>query len=157
MNMTNKILLVLLLSGAAATAADFDVEVLPDSLASETQKFFAAETGRARAQMAAFSDEDLQKITTAFKKAHPASEQRLFWLIEESYRRNAERVAAERIRFLYIAVLLALGIIAAFAGLTYAQTRKLNTRKVEAQPVVAPAAVAKPTPKRAPVKKGKRK
>lgn len=157
MNMTNKILLVLFLSASAANAADFDVDVLPESLAGETQKFFAAETGRARAQMAAFSDEDLQKITTAFKKAHPASEQRLFWLIEESYRRNAERVAAERIRFLYIAVLLALGIIAAFAGLTYAQTRKLKHSTSQQLPVaVAPASV-KPAPKRAPAKRGKRK
>jgi hypothetical protein len=100
MGMTHKILFGFLLSACAVSAADFDVEALPEKLAGEVQKFFAADTGRARTQIAAFGDEDLQKITTAFKKAHPAAEQRLFWLIEESYRRNAERVAAERIRFL---------------------------------------------------------
>ena len=157
MNMTHKILLIFLLTVSALTPAEFDPEVLPEKLAAEVQNFFDAETGRARSQMAAFSDEDLQKIATAFKKVHPAAEQRLFWLIEESYRRNAERVAAERIRFLYIAVLLALGIIAAFAGLTYAQTRKLQPRKAAALAVAEPKAPVRPAQARANTKNGKRK
>lgn len=157
MNMTHKLLLIFLVTASAVTPAEFDAEVLPEKLAAEVQKFFGAETGRARSQMAAFSDEDLQKITTAFKRSHPASEQRLFWLIEESYRRNAERVAAERIRFLYIAVLLALGIIAAFAGLTYIQTRKLRPANAAPQAITEPEHPVMAKRVKGTAKKGKRK
>jgi len=119
-------------------AADFDIDDLPENLAGQTREFMKADTAKARGSMAAFSDEDLQRITNAFKKAHGKEEQRIFWLSEELYRRNAERVAAERIRYLYYAVLAALGIIAIFSMLTYARSRK----------VTAPAMVApSPTPK----------
>ena len=77
-----------------ALSADFDTESLGMGLTERTDKFLSVPTGDARAQMAQFSDEDLQKITTAFKKEHSASDQRIFWLSEELYRRNAERVAA---------------------------------------------------------------
>ena len=160
MGMTHKILFGFLFSACAVSAADFDVEALPEKLAGEVQRFFAADTGRARTQIAAFGDEDLQKITTAFKKAHPAAEQRLFWLIEESYRRNAERVAAERIRFLFMAVLAALGIIAVFTGLTYARARNLSPAAASAAPAAMPAVPAGQPSRRATVKKtkkGKRK
>lgn len=157
MNMKLKILLVYFLGGIAINAADFDTDSLPEKLAAETQRFFDADTGRARAQIAAFSDDDLQRITTAFKKAHAKQEQRLFWLIEESYRRNAERVASERIRFLYIAVLLALGIIAAFSALTYAQARKLRLATTAAQTVAPATLPEKPARAKKPPKKGKRK
>lgn len=109
---------------AGLSAAQFDVDVLPEKLAVTTQEFLEADTAKARVAMSKFSDEDLQRITNSFKKVHKNSEQRIFWLVEESYRRNAERVAAERIRYLYLAVLAALGIIGLFSILTYRQAKK---------------------------------
>jgi hypothetical protein len=106
-------------------AADFEVDDLPEALAGQTREFLKADTAKARAGMAAFSDDDLHRVTNAFKKAHDKKTQRIFWLSEELYRRNAERVAAERIRYLYYAVLAALGIIAAFSMLTYARSRNV--------------------------------
>lgn len=135
-----------LLSAGAASAVEFDFESLPGKLSGKVQTFFATDTGRARTQIAAFSDEELQKVTTEFKKAHPAAEQRIFWLIEESYRRNAERVAAERMKFLFIAVLAALGIIAGFTGLTYARTRNL-AKSASARVAPQPPTIAPQTPR----------
>ena len=118
------LLVTFLFLAAEMLSADFDPETLPEHLATATKNFLEADTGKARSAMATFSNDDLQKIANSFKKSHDASGQRIFWLIEEHYRRNAERVAAERIRYLYYAVLAALAIIAAFTGLTYASARK---------------------------------
>lgn len=121
-NLVSLAISVLAVAGSCVVA--FDVEALPDNLAESTQDFLKADTGKARAAMAKFSDDDLQRLANAFKKSHNNSDQRMFWLIEESYRRNAERVAAERIRYLYWAVLAALGIIAVFSFMTYKQARR---------------------------------
>lgn len=140
-----------------ALSADFDTESLGKGLTERTDNFLSAPTGDARAQMAQFSDEDLQKITTAFKKEHSASDQRIFWLSEELYRRNAERVAAERIKFLYLAVVAAFIILTGFALLTYRQSRRLPAPAPAAATPVFPAA-AEPVRKRpASPTKGKRR
>jgi hypothetical protein len=102
----------------------FDTKTLPDALAAKTREFLGSDTASARGQMTKFSDEDLQRVTNRFKKNHSSDEQRLFWLTEELYRRNAERVAAERIHYLFYAVVAALSILVAFTALTYAKTRK---------------------------------
>lgn len=117
-------LMLLAFAVPAPNAAEFDSEALPHSLAQTTQDFLTADTAKARAGMSKFSDDDLQRIVNAFKKGHTKSDQRIFWLVEESYRRNAERVAAERIRFLYLAVLAALGVIALFSALTWRQSKQ---------------------------------
>lgn len=100
-------------------AAEFDSDALPKELVTPTREFLETNTADARMRMTRFSDADLEKITNVFKKSHSNSERRLFWLSEELYRRNAERVSAERIRYLYYAVLAALGIITIFTVMTY--------------------------------------
>ncbi len=124
MALIHKLILFSSLFVLANIGAEFEPESLPETLATPLKNFLEADTAKARAGMAAFSDEDLQKITNGFKKSHSAADQRLFWLSEELYRRNAERVAAERIRYLYYAVLAALGIIGLFTALTYASARR---------------------------------
>jgi hypothetical protein len=152
---TKTFLLILLWSMSAW--ADFDVETLPRELALRTEEFLRADTVTARSALARFSDEELQKINTAFKKSHSKEEQRLFWLSEEFYRRNAERVAAERIRYLYFAVLAALGLITAFSFLTFRQVsrqRRPQPTGMTASPAI-PAAPAQPQ-RRTAKKKAKR-
>ncbi len=139
--------------------AEFDTEALPGDLAARTKDFLRADTAAARSGMAKFSDDELQKITTAFKKSHSKEEQRLFWLSEELYRRNAERVSAERIRYLYFAVLAALGLITAFSLLTFRQVNR--QRRVHSPindfPAAVPVAQVAPAPaKRKPAKKKSR-
>jgi len=154
-------LLALLFFAAPALYADFDADILPEKLAATTKEFLSTDTGKARAQMPTFSDDDLLRIVTAFKKSHAKDEQRIFWLVEESYRRNAERVAAERIRFLYYAVLAALGVIALFSALTYRRSRRLGnsapTAPVAAPTVITPAASVKMAAPKKTKPKGKRK
>lgn len=111
--------ILLILIAATGINAEFETDALGEDLGPRTNKYLSGSTSEARAQMAAFTDENLQKISNAFKKSHTASDQRLFWLSEELYRRNAERVAAERIRYLYYAVLSAFFILTGFAFLTW--------------------------------------
>jgi hypothetical protein len=128
-----------LILSALPLVAEFDAETLPGELRARVREFLRAETAAARSSMAKFSDDELQKITTAFKKSHSKEEQRLFWLSEELYRRNAERVAAERIRYLYLAVLAALGLITAFSILTFRQAsrqRRAHTPMSDFPPAV---------------------
>ncbi|GAB4429026.1 MAG: hypothetical protein OHK0011_11320 [Turneriella sp.] len=147
-----------LLVTALPAAAEFDVESLPGELARRTREFLSTETAAARSGMAKFSDDELQKITTAFKKSHSKEEQRLFWLSEELYRRNAERVSAERIRYLYFAVLAALALITAFSILTFRQSnrqRRAHTpmNDFPAAVPISQAVLSKSQPKRKAAKK----
>lgn len=129
--------------------AELDLESLPRELAGRTREFLDAETAAARSGMAKFSDDDLQKITTAFKKSHSKKEQRLFWLSEELYRRNAERVAAERILYLYFAVLAALGLITAFSYLTFRQVHRQRSAQTPVPDIPVEAAAPGAAPGRA--------
>lgn len=97
---------------------------LSPELAKQVEDFLNAKTEEARNGMVRFSDTDLERIANEFKKTHTKNDQRLFWLTEELYRRNAERVSAERIHYLYYAVLAALGIILGFAALSYRAAAK---------------------------------
>ncbi len=141
-------IIAFLLFASLPVLADFDTETLPAELAARTKEFLGADTGAARSGMAKFSDDELQKITTAFKKVHSKEEQRLFWLSEELYRRNAERVSAERIHYLYFAVLAALGLITTFSLLTFRQVSR--QRRPHAPMNDFPAAV--PVPQTAPAR-----
>ena len=124
---TKRILMAgILCCGAVLSARDFETTTLGSELASRTDKFLAGTTAEARAQIAGFSDADLQKVANEFKKSHAKAEQRIFWLSEELYRRNAERVAAERIRYLYYAVLAALLILAGFSFMTWRQAGRIS-------------------------------
>ncbi len=105
-------------------AAETELKDLPADLMKQVEVFLNAKTEEARSGMVRFSDTDLERITNEFKKAHTKRDQRLFWLTEELYRRNAERVSAERIHYLYYAVLAALGIILGFAALSYRAAAK---------------------------------
>jgi len=112
--------LVLLMFATALFAHDFE----EDSLSPKVREFLKAETAAARTKLAGFSDDELQQVVQTFKKSLSKPEQRLFWLSEEYYRRNAERVAAERIRYLFAAVIAALAIITSFSILTYMRQKK---------------------------------
>lgn len=105
---------------AALAVMAFDAE----DYSPKTKQFLQSDTSQARTQIASFSDEELLQATQTFKKDHSKAEQRIFWLSEEYYRRNAERVAAERIRYLFFAVVAALGIITVFSILTYSRSRR---------------------------------
>ncbi len=146
---------------AALTAADFETAALGSGLAARTEKFLSTSTAEARAQIAAFSDADLQKVTNEFKKSHATSERRIFWLSEELYRRNAERVAAERIRYLYYAVLAALLILMGFALMTWRQAARISRFAAAASPATnnaaAAAVVAVPARKKSAKTKGRSK
>lgn len=137
--------------------ADFDTDDLPANLAERAQAFLEADTTTARQSMVRFSDEELESITTTFKKSHNKKEQRLFWLIEELYRRHAERTAAERIRYLYLAVLGALGIILAYSILAFRQSRRHGNLPLRAQDTPAPLRSEKNPPTPPARRKGGRK
>ncbi|MCS6972799.1 MAG: hypothetical protein N2Z22_09115 [Turneriella sp.] len=120
--------------------AEFDTGMLPAALRTRVDKFLEAETTEARGMLAQFTDAELEKITQAFKKSHDTSEQRLFWLTEEFYRRNAERIARERIHYLYAAVLAAIAILLVFTILTYRRAKKIVPTQARPEP---PALTAK--------------
>lgn len=161
MHTKKNLLALFLFCGAALSAADFETTALGGELGTRTDKFLAGTTAEARAQIAGFSDTDLQKVTNEFKKSHPTGEQRLFWLSEELYRRNAERVAAERIRYLYYAVLAALFIIAGFSFMTWRQAGRISRSAAPATPATYITATvneaAAPSRKKAKTTKGRSK
>jgi|GEM_PF-2680808 len=131
-----KILLaVFVICSAALSAADFETATLGNELAARTEKFLSGSTAEARSGIAGFSDAELQKVTNEFKKSHTTAEQRIFWLSEELYRRNAERAAAERIRYLYYAVLAALLILAGFSFMTWRQAGRISRAAAPVTPI----------------------
>ena len=137
MQIKSSLLALVFVVPVAVGAADFETTNLGPDLGARTDKFLAGSTAEARAQIASFTDNDLQKVAHEFKKSHSTAEQRIFWLSEELYRRNAERVAAERIRYLYYAVLAALLVLTGFAFMTWRQSRGVNPPAAPAAPVRA--------------------
>ncbi|MCS6971533.1 MAG: hypothetical protein NZL89_00775 [Leptospiraceae bacterium] len=127
--------------------AEFDTDELPATLRPRVEKFLEAETAEARSTLAQFSDAELEKISQAFKKSHSTSEQRLFWLSEEFYRRNAERVAQERIYYLYAAVLAAVAVLLIFAIFTYRRARQLAKSTAPVPPPAPPQEISQPAKK----------
>lgn len=154
MQTKKNLLVILTLCCTALSAADFETTKLGSELAARTDKFLSGSTAEARSQIAGFSDADLQKVANEFKKSHTTAEQRIFWLSEELYRRNAERVAAERIRYLYYAVLAALLILTGFAFMTWRQASRISRTAQSATPAAYTAApvTAAATPVRRKVK-----
>ena len=148
MQTKRKLLAVFFICSAALSAADFETATLGSELAARTDKFLAGSTAEARAQIAGFSDAELQKVTNEFKKSHTTAEQRIFWLSEELYRRNAERTAAERIRYLYYAVLAALFILAGFSFMTWRQAGRISRAAVRETPVAVMPEIQAPAPVR---------
>ncbi len=142
------LLAVFFVCSAALSAADFESAALGSELAARTDKFLAGSTAEARADIAGFSDAELQKVTNEFKKSHTTAEQRIFWLSEELYRRNAERTAAERIRYLYYAVLAALFILAGFSFVTWRQAGRISRTEAPKTPVAVIPNLEAPAPVR---------
>ena len=148
MQTKKNLLAVFFICSAALSSADFETATLGNELAARTDKFLAGSTAEARADIAGFSDAELQKVTNEFKKSHTTAEQRIFWLSEELYRRNAERTAAERIRYLYYAVLAALFILAGFSFVTWRQAGRISRTEAPKTPVAVIPNLEAPAPVR---------
>lgn len=74
------------------------------------EKFLASPTAQAQDSISKFSDEEIILIWDSYKEGKSLSEQRIFWLIEAHLNRKADKIAASRLFYLYLALLL-LGIL----------------------------------------------
>lgn len=74
------------------------------------EEFLHLPTNKAQDFISKFSDEELTKIWDTYKQEKPVKEQRIFWLLEAEANRKADKIASERLFYLYVALLF-LGIL----------------------------------------------
>jgi len=121
------ILLVVFCSFATLSALEnFDPEKFDAKLQQKLDSFLNATTEAAQRNLLQFSESELQTVGQAVKNSFSKKDKRLFWIIEEHSRRNAERIERERVFYLYFAVLSAVGLILVFASLIYVKTRSVE-------------------------------
>jgi len=70
------------------------------------QTFFNAETQEARNIMSAFTYDFLENYANKYVEALTIKEGRKLWLVEEFYKRKADRTASERLYYVFMAVTL---------------------------------------------------
>ena len=75
-----------------------------------------------------FADRDLEIIKDTFKNTHSLQDQRIFWLTEEFEMRRADRIAQERLQYLFAGLLVCLILIAALSSFTLLKQFQLKKR-----------------------------
>lgn len=110
---------------AQKTAMPF-AENLPQEKQKLLNDFTALETNEAREFMRRMSSNDLIEIWQAYTQNKPLIEKRLTWLIEEYYMRQANKVAEERLVFLFAGVMLMILLIAAMMFIVYHKQKNLE-------------------------------
>ena len=89
--------------------------------------FFKASTEEARNQLKYFKNTELLDVWNEYKKSKTIEEQRNLWLIEEYYMRESDRIASDRLSYLFLAVLLLLSFI--FTTLIFIYKKQDNISK----------------------------
>jgi len=127
--MRKKLLFLIILTSSISMLyglENFDPEKFNTKLQQKLESFLGGSTEAAQRNLLQFSESELQTVGEAVKNSFHKKDKRLFWIIEEYSRRNAERIERERVFYLYFAVLSAIGLILVFASLIYMRTRSLT-------------------------------
>ena len=94
---------ILFLFTSAITSDENNIEKL--------DTFLKAPTEEAQNQLKYFKSTELQTIWNSYKNEKTLEEQRKLWLIEEYFKRESDRIASDRLMYLFWAVLLLLSFI----------------------------------------------
>ncbi len=108
---TKAVMALFLLSGTVyAQAGSSDAT----ALSKKKHNFYSADTQEAKGRMADFTEAELEQILNEYKNGKTIMEQRTLWLIGELEARKADRVAADRLFYLFLAVVLTVTLILGF-------------------------------------------
>ncbi len=120
----------ILLAAGYSNAANFSPpRVENPQLQKSLENFLNSDTEDARRLLRSFTREELLEIFSAYRQTKSVQEQRYLWLIEEFHEREADRVAAERLWYVFLAVTLLMTGIFTFSLLTYFTQRKLTQKE----------------------------
>jgi len=75
------------------------------------ESFLNAETAEARNLLSGFSFENLENYTNQYSSAKNLKEARKLWLVEEYYKRKADKAASERLVYVFLSVTLLMSLI----------------------------------------------
>jgi cell division protein FtsL len=96
------------------------------------QVFLNAETTEARNLLSGFSFAMLEKYTNQYMSApnmKNIKEARKLWLVEEYYKRKADKVASERLFYVFLAVTLLMLLILVLTFRIYQMQKKLQEQE----------------------------
>ena len=115
----NIFLLLMIMASTHVVAQD-------ENLAGRLENFYnTMDPNGARSQLLKFSDAELESVFNEYKNGKSTVEQRKLWLISELEARKADRIAGERLFYLFLAVVLLVVLILSFSLKTYQLQKKV--------------------------------
>ncbi len=88
------------------------------------QKFLQVETKEAREMISSFSYEELLSIMQKQKRIQSRKVNRTYWLIEAYFIRHADRVANDKLFYLFLSVISLFSLLIGFVIATYVRQNK---------------------------------
>lgn len=111
---------------SSLSAVNSYTEDLSGQASQKLNKFMSLPAAGARSYSAEFSDNELLEIWNAYKQSKEIREQRLLWLIEEYESRRHDRIAQERLIYLFLALIFMNGLVWLMMILTYRSQKKVE-------------------------------
>jgi len=98
------------------------------NLDQKLEQFLAAPTDKAKDLLSQFTDSELEQVYNKYRNGKTIEEQRKLWLIEDSFNRKADRVAASRLKYLAIGVITLMVLVLYFSWNTYRLQQNIDRR-----------------------------
>lgn len=88
--------------------------------------FYSADTKAAKSFMADFTEAELEQVLNEYKQGKTLAEQRTLWLIGELEARKADRVAADRLLYVFLALTLTGALILFFIFRIFSMQKRIE-------------------------------
>ncbi|MDH5718359.1 MAG: hypothetical protein OEZ22_12090 [Spirochaetia bacterium] len=111
-----------------AGSVDNLLKDLPEGIKSKYEKFLSFETNDARMHLSEFSSDELEQIKNAYEgllNKSGKSEKRILWIVEEAEARKADKIAADRLFYVALAVIILMVLFTGFVVYIYLSQKKL--------------------------------
>ena len=97
-------------------------------LQKKLEKFLKAKTKEAKSMLSEFSNQEIDQVLNNYKKDKLPEENRMLWLIEEGFQRKADKIAASRLIFLFVAVIALISLLILLVWANLREQKKLQSR-----------------------------
>ena len=101
---------------------------LSKSFEQKLKYFLEANTQKSTSILSSFSDNELESFWNIYKDKKTLKEKRIFWLLNEYHSRKANKIATNRLIYLFMAMFLLFSLILIFLYTIISQQKKILSK-----------------------------
>ncbi len=101
---------------------------LSQSFEQKLKYFLEANTQKSTSILSSFSDNELESFWNIYKEKKTLKEKRVFWLLNEYHSRKANKIATNRLIYLFMAMVLLFSLILIFLYTIISQQKKILSK-----------------------------